>query len=47
MLLREIDHHRARFAQKLRAEIDKIEDAEFTINIQPDTAEQNASRGAA
>jgi hypothetical protein len=28
-LLREIEHHRAAFSQKLRAEIKKIEDAEF------------------
>ena len=40
--LREIEHHRAPFAQRLRAEIHKIEDAEFTIDSSTDTAEQNA-----
>ena len=30
-LLREIEHHRAAFAQRLRAEVQKIENAEFEI----------------
>jgi hypothetical protein len=34
-LLREIEHHRAPFAQRLRPEISKIEDAEF-VTVEPD-----------
>ena len=36
-LLREIEHHRAPFAQRLRAEVHKIENAEF------ETFETNAA----
>lgn len=40
--LREIDRHQTSFVQKLRSEIDKIEDAEFTIDASTDPAQQNA-----